>query len=449
MLKKGILSCLSIALLCHTTTVSGAIIIPSGENGSPAPKQSALTDAITFTLSDQKTAIISQSYSEQAAENTPPIAETEANAQTTVPIEAQNPEQISTSNVADLPKPEPVKGPCYYETQAGYYSWKNNLGQSGYQFIQPYNLYYASGQWEYSLSTAYVVSQTNSLNSKGKITTLTDTALSIANTTKLGTYQNRYSLDFNFPTGKTSLSDTQLKAVVDEDLVPYSSFGEGMNISPGFSISRNISQEDSLNFAILYNFRGSYNSGGIIAKPGVISSKSLTWQHSGQTWQLTTTLSHQSYRKGRSGDTEYREGDELGAGIVYSKSLSPNKNLMLYYRLLNTQPYQDLTTPANSGSHNLKHYSGFMVSRSYGENRLRLSGDYLLNSGSNYDPQTNLAIAGKTKYNIGFGYDHILASGDTIALDIQKYFMQSHADNKVTAANYSGTNIIIKYNSHF
>ncbi len=68
-------------------------------------------------------------------------------------------------------------------------------------------------------------------------------------------------LDFNLPTGKTDLSNRDIVLIMQPELVPIQSFGEGFNVNPTLSFSRQWGEEKKLvtGLGLGYAVRGEYD----------------------------------------------------------------------------------------------------------------------------------------------------------------------------------------------
>ncbi len=341
---------------------------------------------------------------------------------------------------------EPVKRSRFFAAASQYYSWRDNHGRSGYQFYQPYDFSYANNSMEYGLSTAYIISE-NKPAADGRVATWTDTTLSIAHNNLNKKYLVRCSLAINLPTGKSKLNGTN--AIMSEDLVRMSRFGEGWNYTPGVSISRKIGEEDTWTIENYYSFRGSYTYDGSITNgqinPGNEWTKTLRWQHAGQKYQLAGELTHTSFGTTKENSIDYREGDQFDVKMTYNRKLAQDQNLMLYYWHSTAKPYAS-SDPAAAGIEGTStlytKYFGAVWSKARTEKQtFRVMTDIMYSSGSSYDPLTNLIINGRTKYSGGFGYDIDFTPERRLSLDIEKYYMKDESPGN----SYHGYNYYLRY----
>lgn len=117
-----------------------------------------------------------------------------------------------------------------FGTESKYYSWRDDKGNKGHQFYQPFYYNIVAGPWEYGLATGFISSDNRS-NDNGKVNCLTDTTLNVAFHKKAKKNDVMvFSLAVNLPTGKDALHE--FDPVMDEDLVEKARFGEGLNFTP-------------------------------------------------------------------------------------------------------------------------------------------------------------------------------------------------------------------------
>jgi hypothetical protein len=333
-----------------------------------------------------------------------------------------------------------------FQLESQYFSWRDNKGRSGHQFYQPYEFNYVHKDTEFSLQTGYVISSYQS-GTEGKVSTWTDTLLSVARENTHDKYSVRYNIDINLPTGKSKLNGTN--AIMSDDLVALSRFGEGWNYTPGISVSRKIGQEDTWTLGTYYSFRGNYTYDGSTPNgridPGGAWGKFLRWQHAGQQWQFVGELAHTNFGRTQEGNVDYREGSQLDAKLTYNRVLSPDRSILLYYWHSTENPYSS-SDPAAAGIegtstlHN--QYFGTVWSKDLPNNRtFRIAAHMMRSSGSAYDPLTDLAVNGRSKYSGGLGYDIAFTPERKLSLDIERFYMKDDSP----ATSYHGYNIYLRY----
>lgn len=329
------------------------------------------------------------------------------------------------------------------EVECKYYTWQDHQGNSGYQLYQPYTFNFVDGNMEYSLRTGYVTSA-NKSDANGRVATWTDTVLGLAYSKQQHKDTIVYRLDINMPTGKGTLNGTG--AIMSDDLVEMSRFGEGWNYTPGVWISRKTSKEDTWTLGTYYTFRSRYTYDGSFAngwlKPGNVWVKDLRWQHAGQKWQLVGELSHTSAGTTQDGNITYQQGDQLNMNLTYNRVLSEDQDLMLYYWNGKEQPYTS-ADPFVIADKTKTQYIGAMWSKTLARKRtFRIGVDMMKRDGNSYDPLTTLTSNERTKYSWGVGYDIDIAADRKASVDIKQFHMK---DNVSSNNRYHGYNIYVRY----
>ncbi len=343
---------------------------------------------------------------------------------------------------------QPVTNSRTMQLEAKYYSWKDNQGHSGHQFYQPYDFNVVDKNTEYGLHTGYVVSNNNS-NSNGNISTLTDTVVNITKTNPKEKYAVHYTLDVNLPTGKSKLNGSG--QIMSDDLVENARFGEGLNYTPGISVSHKIGEEDTWTLGTSYAFRGSYEYDSTMPgskfDPGTEWAKSLNWLHAGQKWQLLGELSHTNYGMSEENGIQYREGNQFDAKLFYNFVLNAKQDLMVYYWYSLGRP----TTYPIPGDYDVesdltRHYFGAEWAKKISTTRtFHVMANVMHSTGSTYDPIAALYVNDRTKYSGGIGYDVALSPNQTMSLAVESFYMKDHSPDN----SYHGCNLYLRYSANF
>lgn len=192
-------------------------------------------------------------------------------------------------------------------------------GERGGQFLVPAEVEVRQGPFAAGLLTAYA--HTWRRGSGGE-----DASLSALLDTKLTTSYSSVGrlpvdvllgLDFNLPTGKTRLSPREASLVMDPDLVPITSFGEGFNVNPTLALARSWGAV-AAGVGAGYAWRGSYDlgsaAGGDDYDPGdvVTLSAEVRWAFA-PTWEARLAGGHARY-----GRDELDGKEVLGEGDFWS-----------------------------------------------------------------------------------------------------------------------------------
>lgn len=351
------------------------------------------------------------------------------------------------------------KGVHIFTTEFNYYH-----GNDVYQFTQPISFSYWHKDFSYSLNTEYIVSKNNTSGASGRVSTVSDTTLTLTKHTEKPKFNVDYSLNINIPTGKAALSWSERYARINEDLVEVDQFGKGWEFTPGIEVSRKIGKEDMWTIGTSYAFNGSYDPTTDIVNddisPGNEWRKFLRWQHAAQDWQFVGELSNTStgVTKIANGE-EYSTGDEWDYRLTYNKKLPANQNIMFYY----WRERQNLNSivPSDTGN-SLAHYLGTMWSKKLDDKRLaRVTFDVMKSDGKRYDqlrnsfdpddgiPQySSVDVDGRTKYTLGVGCDIRLDKKSVFSIDLQKFIMKDGESQLRPPTTYHGFNVLMKYNKN-
>lgn len=239
---------------------------------------------------------------------------------------------------------------------------------------------------------------------------------------------------------------------MNDDLVAYSQFGEGWNISPAIAITRKIGKEDSWTFSTGYNWRGSYDPTNDIENddlnPGDEWHSSLRWQHAGEKWQIVsevlyTTTGNSTVANGES----YNTGDTWEGRLTYNFALPRQQNVMLYYWYDHEDSILDLSKAVKVSP---IHYFGTEWSKKLLPDRtLRVAFDGMAAPGKLYDSLNNDYVNDRHKYTFGVGYDIELKREQKLSFDIQKFILKDGARENGEAEKYHGINFFVKYGGNF
>ncbi len=146
------------------------------------------------------------------------------------------------------------------QTGFEYNWWRDSESNTGYQILIPVRVATQYKAFAVNVLGGYAYSDYDS-NAYGlnTLSQLTDTKvnLSYALLDKLP-FDVLFGLDFNIPTARTNLSNRKLSLLMDPDLVPLSQLGEGFNINPTLSVSKDWGRLIT-GLGIGYVWRGKYD----------------------------------------------------------------------------------------------------------------------------------------------------------------------------------------------
>lgn len=326
-------------------------------------------------------------------------------------------------------------------TASKYYSWKDALGNSGYQFYQPFGYTQVRGLFEFTLESGYAMSNNQDLD-HGKLNTLTDTTLSVAYTHQLPNANYFvYSLGFNLPTGTDSLYS--FNPVMSDDLVENSRFGEGFNVIPEVWYYHKLNKMNTLIFGTYLTWGGKYytdyTTDNSWIKPGLVWVKTVEWKHLDKKWQFLAELSHTSYARNEENDLYYQSGNKLTPNFTVNYVPDERQFFTAYYWGTNEGPLKDTSFVASPETRIGKNI-GLQWARNVGKKgRIRAFYDHLDRSGENYDPLTNITTDKRKKNTYGFGYDYNFSENSRLAFNLERFTMEDtggDGDNHYHGMNY-------------
>ena len=151
-----------------------------------------------------------------------------------------------------------------YKAETGFHLdwWDSPNREKGLQYYLPMKLQVEYGNFEAGVLTGWCYTSYDPVgDDRRSMADLLDTKLNFgyALLDKLP-FDLMFGLDFNLPTGRTKLSDEDLYLMMDPDLVSITSFGEGFNVNPTISLSKEWG-DWMLGVGLGYIYRGEYDYG--------------------------------------------------------------------------------------------------------------------------------------------------------------------------------------------
>ncbi len=214
-----------------------------------------------------------------------------------------------------------------FNTGLNYYYWESTKREKGQQFYIPVSIEADIKDFSFRVLTGYMY---NYYDNQGVGSHDTDDVLDTK--VNLSYYAEDVlgidvlvGLDFNIPTGRTNLSDDDIDALMDPDLVPITSWGEGFDVNPTVTL---IKSWDKIVVGV---------SGGFLWRDSYDYSKEFENYDPGDIWRVTGEFryypsdnwflrlysSYTWYEEDEvDGNDFYEPGDmlEFGAGILYDRS---------------------------------------------------------------------------------------------------------------------------------
>ncbi len=221
-----------------------------------------------------------------------------------------------------------------------YYYWESTKREKGQQFYTPISIEATVRDFTFRVLAGYMY---NYYDAQGADSHETDDALDTK--VNLSYYAENIlginvllGLDFNVPTGRTNLNDNDIDALMDPDLVPITSWGEGFDINPSVTLVKSWDKV-VLGVGGGYLWRDSYDYSKDFEDydPGDILRVTGEFRYyPSDRWLLRFYTSYTWYEEDEvDGEDFYEPGDllEFGAGVVYEESpWRFNMDISSYFR---------------------------------------------------------------------------------------------------------------------
>jgi len=205
--------------------------------------------------------------------------------------------------------------------------WEDNQDSDAAQTHIPVEITYSRKNYSLGLLTGYANTHTGLVH-KGKhsMAHMLDTKVNFSYDLSKGLpFGLIFGMDFNLPTGKTGLTQKELLFIMDPDLVPITSFGEGYNINPTLTAAKEWGDLVA-GLGIGYLWRGEYDFSESVKdyNPGDILNTSAEARYFfSPVWNGRVFGNYVWYGKDKVRSEDfYREGDyyQLGMGVNYSRT---------------------------------------------------------------------------------------------------------------------------------
>lgn len=344
-----------------------------------------------------------------------------------------------------------------------YYDWESDRSASGHQTVVPLTATYRIGPAEFGLRTAWIESVNNTPNRRGKVSTLSDTALSVAyNQLLQDGWSLRYNLDYNAPTGKATLSGSQKNAIMDGNLVQQTRFGEGHNVTPGVVVIKAINPNTALGAGVSYTLRGPYDPNGDVSNdrlnPGDEAHLTLQGQYATQdfmliggaiyTWSGTSTVDGRDY---------FQKGERFDLNLTGIFALPYAQTLTAGARYTTQRPdsYANrINGNFEQESHNINGDSIYLfleyAKKWEVRHTFKVMGDWLKVNANSYDQFNDLYNGGRTKYSLGLGYSYQLTPKNLFSIALRNFKMDDKATPVTkTDTEYDGWSVLANTSINF
>lgn len=327
-----------------------------------------------------------------------------------------------------------------------YYNWQGGQNRTGHQLYQENSFYWSKNHYDFSLSNAYVVSNTGLEN--GDMTGLTDTTLSAMYNNKHPVYDVRYGFAFNLPTGESRTYDN---AIIPDHMARISRLSEGWNITPQLEVTKHLDKYTEWTWRTAYSLRGSYedrmDDPTSALHPGYLWTNEAEYLHTDETLQYMGKFQYSfNGESSLTGQNPYNftEGDGMVARGYYRKWFAPKDSWGGYMAWVYDQATAS-DTDYSTGSGIRRWYYGAGWFHQFDEKRqLRLFGNWMRTDGAAYDPMTRQSYRSGRRFSVSLGYDWRLDEKNSLSLDVERSVLRQQGD-----ANYRGWGIALSYTRSF
>lgn len=357
---------------------------------------------------------------------------------------------VDTEKSAELSYKSAVDTLTYFgegkSAQAGLemYTWRGR--ERGHQTYLPveFNSADRHKNIDISLSSGYVSSDTGL--DQGSFSGWTDAQLGISRLNAHKKYDVRYRMDVNLPTGKSAIYNN---AVVPDDLARFTRFGEGWNWAPGITVTKHITDVDSLIWDASYAVRGSYeytkDIPGARIDPGNLLTQNLTYLHAEQNKKFMGRLFFTDTGRTDENGLQYTEGRQIGFESYYEKSFSKKNAFEGYAGFSFTGATDYLSGTLEPNSDVRRQYFGLGMSHQITPERtLRILGNYARSDGYSYNPLTNMYSDNRHRVSLLVGYEEKINEKNSISLYLERYVIKDNI-----ADNYNGWGANLLWNRNF
>lgn len=329
-----------------------------------------------------------------------------------------------------------------------YYNW-HGAGYNGHQLYQPIEFYASEKEWDFSISTGWLASDTGM--AKGNVSGWTDTELGLVYKNDHKVNDVHYTLNINIPTGKENVHQNAMMA---DNLARFNSFNEGWQFTPGIEVTHRFTERDSLAGRLAYSIRRDYSylidyvDSSDVKHENVqedISPRNrfqqeLEYRHIGDAQQLSVKFTHvnaawaqyrTSFESGRNED-----GEEWMLQVFGSKDIDA-RNTLHYYAIGNYQA-ADI-----GGTH--RYYGGLGWTYRFDQKQ---SGYILLNFGEthglSYNWRVNKWVADRNMKAVVLGYDYRLNERSELRTKLERYNISGSESD-----SYHGWKMSLMWNKSF
>lgn len=326
-----------------------------------------------------------------------------------------------------------------------YYNWQGQV--NGHQLYKSTSFFMSKNNYDFSLSNAYVVSNTGV--DKGEMSGYTDTTMSVLYNNKHPKFDVRYGMEINLPTGDSRVSPA---AVPPDHIARVTRLGEGWNYTPMVEATQHLDKWSSWTWRSAYGIRGSYSDNTedltSVVHPGNIWHNELEWLHTDHQEQYMVKFhyakSNHSSLNSKEANYNYTEGDSLYGRAYYRKWFAKQDSLGCYMAFAYDKSGEyDNNDTTGSGIHRWYYGAGWFH-RFDKYRQLRLFANWLRSEGDAYDPMTKQIYSSGRRFSVSLGYDWRMDERNSLSLNVERSVLRQQDE-----ANYRGWGISLMYNRNF
>lgn len=337
--------------------------------------------------------------------------------------------------------------------------WSDSSDNDARQFFVPIRIDARAGDFSATLLTAYADTRLDA-SGRGAVSLnhLLDTKL-ISSYEIVGKLpvDILFGLDLNLPTGKTNLSRRNLALIMDPDLISINNFGEGFNVNPTLTVSKEW-RDFTAGIGIGYLWRGKYDFSSELNitdyEPGdVLNARGEIRYYLSS--DLFTRLfgSHSWYGKDKvRGVDFYQEGDFslFGLGLNYSDKHKWDADFTFRGIFRDKSKFQTVpgALASEPGNSHGDEWIGDIVFRYFPDERTALrtyfQGRFFTKN--DYSSDSSRFVGRKEKFSIGVGGTRALTRHIEAGLDVRGFFKddaEAHFPEFETSRDFAGVSVAL------
>ncbi len=362
----------------------------------------------------------------------------------------------------DFTESQYVKDRLAVHLEHNYFDWRDDTNRSGRQSITPVTLTYRYNDFDFGIRRAYIESVNTTPGRTGSVATWSDTSLSTSYTLKNLSWPLRFSLDYNLPNGKATLSGSEKNAIMDGSLVQQTRFGEGENITPGIGVTHAFGKKDVFGAGLSFVKRGAFDPNGDVINdkidPGDETIATMQWQHTEEKWLVIGGLIYTSSGTTQRGGLDYyNKGNRYDANLTGIVALLNEQRLQVNLRYSTQRPDQYINNitgrlqQESANSNGDSTYASLDWSKTWqGKHTLHVLVDYLVIRANSYDQINDLYNAGRNKTSVGLGYDYAIGPKSRVSVQAKMFEMTDKATPATLRdTQYKGNNVYLILNHAF